>query len=129
MRYALCVDLLADLHTALADGTYAGRLKAWARPDLLVINDVGLGQFKKRNDEPTAAHTLYNLINCRHRCASTAVTSNISLSQQWGRYLSDATLTAAILDRLAMHAICIDVDGLSYRQHFANKRASKTPKA
>jgi DNA replication protein DnaC len=56
------------------------------------------------------------------------VTSNISLSQ-WGRYLSDATLTAAILDPLAMHAICIDVDGPSYRQHVANKRAVKTPKA
>jgi DNA replication protein DnaC len=126
MRYARCVDLLDDLHAALADGTYARRLKAWARPDLLIIDDVGLGQFKKRDDEPTAAHTLYNLIDRRHGRASTAVTSNISLSQ-WGRYLGDATLTAAILDWLAMHAICIDVNGLSYRQHFANKRAAKTP--
>ncbi|MBK7537784.1 MAG: ATP-binding protein [Myxococcales bacterium] len=31
----------------------------------------------------------------------------------WGRYLGDATLTAAILDRLAMHAIRIDIDGPS----------------
>jgi DNA replication protein DnaC len=127
MRYARCVDLLDDLHAALADGTYARRLKAWARPDLLVIDDVGLGQFKKRDGEPTAAHTLYNLIDRRHGRASTAVTSNISLSQ-WGRYLGDATLTAAILDRLAMHAIRIDVDGPSYRQHVANKRAAKTGK-
>jgi DNA replication protein DnaC len=63
MRYVRCVDLLDDLHAALADGTYTRRLKAWARPDLLVIDDVGLGQFKKRDDKPTAAHTLYNLIN------------------------------------------------------------------
>jgi len=28
--------------------------------------------------------------------------------------LGDATLTAAILDRLAMHAIRIDIDGPSY---------------
>jgi DNA replication protein DnaC len=32
LRYARCVDLLADLHAGLADGTYAPRLKAWARP-------------------------------------------------------------------------------------------------
>jgi len=50
---------------------------------------------------------------CETRCRS-AVTSNIALSE-WGAFLGDATLTAAILDRLAMHAIRIDVDGPSYR--------------
>jgi hypothetical protein len=44
MRYARCVDLLDDLHAGLADGTYARRLKGWARPALLIIDDVGLGQ-------------------------------------------------------------------------------------
>jgi DNA replication protein DnaC len=37
-RYARCVDLLDDLHAGLADGTYARRLKAWARPALLIID-------------------------------------------------------------------------------------------
>lgn len=55
--------------------------------------------------------------------ASTAVSSNIALSD-WGRYLGDATLTAAILDRLAMHALRIDIDGPSYRQHVAHERAA-----
>lgn len=124
MRYARCVDLLDDLHAGLADGSYARRLKSWARPELLIIDDVGLGQIKKRGDEPTAAHTLYNLVDRRHGKASTAVTSNITLSD-WGRYLGDATLTAAILDRLAMHAIRIDIDGPSYRQHIAKSRAGE----
>jgi DNA replication protein DnaC len=123
MRYARCVDLLDDLHAALADGSYPRRLKSWARPELLIIDDVGLGQIKKRDDEPTAAHTLYNLVDRRHGRASTAVTSNISLSD-WGRYLGDSTLTMAILDRLAMNAIRVDVDGPSYRQHFAAERAA-----
>ena len=125
MRYTRCVDLLDDLHAGLADGSYARRLKAWARPALLLIDadqdDVGLGQVKKRDDEPTAAHTLYNLIDRRHGRVSTAVSSNIALSD-WGRFLGDATLTAAILDRLAMHAIRIDIDGPSYRQHVAKAR-------
>jgi|JI6StandDraft_1071083.scaffolds.fasta_scaffold69967_1 DNA replication protein DnaC len=128
MRYARCVDLLDDLHAGLADNTYARRLKSWARPELLIIDDVGLGQIKKRGDEPTAAHTLYNLIDRRHGKASTAVTSNIRLSE-WGRYLGDATLTAAILDRLAMHAIRIDVDGPSYRQHLATIRAGESARS
>lgn len=124
MRYARCVDLLDDLHAGLADGTYARRLKGWARPELLIIDDVGLGQVKKRDDEPTAAHTLYNLIDRRHGQASTAVISNIALSD-WGRHLGDATLTAAILDRLAMHAIRIDIDGPSYRQHVGQTRGAE----
>jgi DNA replication protein DnaC len=127
IRYARCVDLLDDLHAGLADGTYARRLKGWAKPDLLVIDDVGLGQVKKRADEPTAAHTLYNLIDRRHGKVSTAITSNIALSD-WGRYLGDVTLTAAILDRIAEHAIRIDIDGPSYRQHRAKARAeARTP--
>jgi DNA replication protein DnaC len=125
LRYARCADLLADLHAGLADNTYPMRLKSWARPDLLIIDDVGLGQVRQRDDEPTAAHTLFNLVDRRHGKLSTAVSSNIDL-RQWGRYLGDATIAAGILDRLAMHAIRIEINGPSYRQHVAAERTGKT---
>jgi DNA replication protein DnaC len=128
LRYARCVDLLDDLYAGLADNTYTRRLKAWARPELLIIDDVGLGQVKKRDDEPTAAHALFNLIDRRHGRVSTAVTSNIALSD-WGRYLGDTTVAMAILDRLAMNAIRIDINGPSYRQHVGEMRAKKKPAA
>lgn len=82
---------------------------------------MGLGQVKKREDEPTAAHTLYNLLDRRHTRAATAITSNLKLSA-WGRYLGDPTVAAAILDRLAMRALRIDIDGPSYRQRVAQER-------
>lgn len=122
MRYARCVDLLDDLHAGLADGSYPQRLRRWARPSLLIIDDVGLGHLKKRDDEPTAAHTLYNLIDRRHGRASTAVSSNIELSE-WGHYLGDAVITTAILDRLVMNAVRLRIDGPSYRKHVAEGRA------
>jgi DNA replication protein DnaC len=124
VRYARGVDLLDDLYAGLADGTYAKRLRAWATVDFLVIDDVGLGQIKKRDDEPTAAHTLYDLIDRRHGKTSTALTSNIKLSA-WGKYLGDVHLAVATLDRLAMNAVRIDIDGPSYRQHVAEERAKK----
>ncbi len=123
-RYARCVDLIDDLHAGLADGTYPKRLRRWARPMLLVIDDVGLGQLKKHDDEPTAAHTLYNLVDRRHGKSSTAITSNIELSE-WGRYLGDAIITRAILDRLVMNAVRLRIDGPSYRQQVAEDRAKK----
>ncbi len=122
VRYARCVDLVDDLYAGLADGTYEKRMKAWCRVQLLVIDDVGLGQLKRRDDEPTAAHMLFTLLDRRHMTASTAITSNLQLSA-WGKYLGDATLAGAVLDRLAATAIRIDIDGPSYRQHLARQRA------
>lgn len=122
VRYARCVDLVDDLYAGLADNTYRQRLRRWCRPALLVIDDVGLGQLRRRDDEPTAAHALFTLLDERHGRASTAITSNIDLSA-WGRYLGDSTLAAAILDRLAMRAIRIDIDGPSWRQRVAEQRA------
>ena len=124
VRYARCVDVLDDLYAGLADATYQRRLKRWAAPDLLIVDDVGLGQVKKREDEPTAAHTLFNLIDRRHGKASTAFSSNIKLSA-WGKYLGDATLAVAILDRVAMRAVRLDIDGPSYRQQVARDRAKQ----
>lgn len=124
VRYARCLDLLDDLYAGLADATYPQRLKRWAAPDFLIIDDVGLGQVKKRADEPTAAHTLFNLMDKRHGQASTAFSSNIKLSA-WGRYLGDPTLAAAILDRTTMNAIRLDITGPSYRQHVAQERAKR----
>jgi DNA replication protein DnaC len=122
VRYARCVDLVDALYAGLADGSYERRMRWWCRPDLLVIDDVGLGQLKRRDDEPTAAHLLFTLLDRRHMVASTAITSNVKLSA-WGKYLGDTTLTAAILDRLAANSIHIDIDGPSYRQHLALRRA------
>jgi len=122
VRYARCVDLVDDLYAGLADGSYERRMKRWCRPTLVVIDDVGLGQLKRRDDEPTAAHMLFTLLDRRHENATTAITSNIKLSA-WGKYLGDATLAAAVLDRLAANSIRINIDGPSYRQHLARQRA------
>jgi DNA replication protein DnaC len=67
---------------------------------------------------------LYTLLDKRHGKAATAISSNIRLGA-WGRYLGDATLATAILDRLAMRAIRVDIDGPSYRQKLAKDRAKE----
>ena len=124
VRYSRCVDLIDDLYAGLADGSYPQRMKRWCRPALLVIDDVGLGQLRRRDDEPTAAHMLFTLLDRRHENTSTALSSNIKLSA-WGKYLGDATLAAAVLERLVENSIRIDIDGPSYRQHRARQRAKQ----
>jgi DNA replication protein DnaC len=124
VRYGRCVDVVNDLYAGLADGSYEQRMRRWCRPQLLVIDDVGLGQLKRQGDEPTAAHMLFSLIDRRHTHVCTAITSNLKLSA-WGKYLGDATIAAAVLDRLAATSIRIDIDGPSYRQFLAKKRAQE----
>jgi len=124
VRYARFVDLLTDLHAGLADGSYEARLRRWARHEFVVLDDVGLGQVPSHGDAPTAAHMPWNLIDRRHQLRPTAISSNIKLSA-WGKYLGDATVTAAILDRLAMTAVRLDINGPSYRQHLARLRAGQ----
>jgi DNA replication protein DnaC len=128
--YARCVDLTNYLYKGLADDSYERRLKRWARAQFVAIDDVGFGHLKKRPDEPTAAHMLFNLIDLRSQQVSTALSFNIKLGE-WGTYLGDATITGAILDRLVETAIRVDIEGPSYRQHRARQRAEarakKTP--
>ena len=50
-------------------------------PTFSSLDDVGLGPVRQREDEPTAAHTLFNPVDRRHGKLSTAVTSNIDLRQ------------------------------------------------
>jgi len=123
-RFVRFADLLAEFHAGLADGSYEARMRRWARHEFVVLDDVGLGQVPSHGDAPTAAHMLWNLIDRRHQLRTTAITSNIKLSA-WGKYLGDATVTAAILDRLAMTAVRLDIDGPSYRQHLARLRAGE----
>lgn len=112
--------LLDDLYAGLADGSYESRLARYARAELLVVDDVGLGRVRRSGDEPTAAHMLFTLVDQRAGKRSTAVTSNIPLSG-WGPYLGDPALTMAILDRLVEHATRMQIDGPSYRDHQSEK--------
>jgi DNA replication protein DnaC len=80
VRFARFADVLAELHAGLADGSYERRLRRWCAADFVVLDDVGLGQVPPQPDAPTAAHMLFNLIERRHQCGSTAITSNIKLS-------------------------------------------------
>lgn len=59
---------------------------------------------------------------------TTTISSNIELSE-WGKYLGNATVTAAILYRLVITAVRPDIDGSSDSQHLAHLRAECTTTA
>jgi DNA replication protein DnaC len=64
---ALCrtsAQLLADLTASLADKTLPAKLRRYASPDLLVIDEFGFDLIE-RTERPQAAHPLYKIIASR----------------------------------------------------------------
>lgn len=111
--YQTSAQLLADLTASLADKTLPARLRRYAKPDLLVIDEFGFDKIE-RSECPEAAHLLYKIIASRNQKRSTALVTNVDFDK-WGEYLSDGPLAMAFLDRLVEGAIILKLKGKSYR--------------
>jgi DNA replication protein DnaC len=79
------------------------------KPDLLIIDDMGLKQLPKHSGE-----YLLEVIMRRHENRSTLMTSNRPL-EDWGKLLHDVPTATAILDRFLHHARVVTFTGKSYR--------------
>src|SRR6266849_2170241 len=107
--YRTSAQLLTDLTASLADKTLPARLRCYANPDWLIIDEFGFDKIE-RAECPEAAHLLYKIIASRNQKRSTAVVTNVDFDK-WGEYLSDGPLAMAFLDRLVEGAIILKVTG------------------
>jgi len=107
--YRSIFDTVRDL---LHDEAFEGHDKVMAKylkPDLLILDDMGMKQLPKRSGE-----YLFEIIMRRHELKSTMMTSNRPL-EDWGKLIGDVPAATAILDRLLEDAQIIQITGKSYR--------------
>jgi len=90
-------------------------LSRYLKPDLLIIDDMGMKQLPKRSGE-----YLFEIIMRRHEVRSTMMTSNRPL-EDWGKLVGDVPSATAILDRFLHHAELIQITGRSYRLRDAGR--------
>ncbi len=81
----------------------------YLKPDLLIIDDMGIKQLPRRSGE-----YLFEIIMRRYETRPTIMTSNRPL-EDWGKLLGDVPSATAILDRFLHHAEIITITGRSYR--------------
>ena len=113
-------DFLHDEVLGADDKLLAGYLK----PDLVIIDDMGMKQLPKRSGE-----CLFEIIMRRHQTRATMMTSNRPL-EDWGKLLGDVPSATAILDRFLQHAEIVQLTGRSYRlRHQATGNGSNAAKA
>ena len=107
--YRSIFDVVRDF---LHDKALGGEDKVLARylkPELLIIDDMGMKQLPKRSGE-----YLFEIIMRRYETRSTMMTSNRPL-EDWGKLIGDVPSATAILDRFLHHAEVIRITGQSYR--------------
>ena len=97
------------------------RSRGYLKPDLLIIDDMGLKQLPKH-----AGEYLLEVVMRRYETRSTIMTSNRPL-EDWGKLLQDVPTAGAILDRFLHHAQVIAITGKSYRLKDAAVSRAKIP--
>ena len=111
-------QLLGELAALDSDSALRYRLRRYAAPDLLVIDEVGYLSYSNRH-----ADLLFELINRRHEKKSTLITTNKSFSE-WSEVFPNASCVVAMIDRLVHHAEILSIKGESYRRKEAQERAT-----
>ena len=117
--FTTAANMLNDL--AAKDGALAlrRRLKYYARPAFLLIDEVGYLSYSNRH-----ADLLFEIINQRYEQRSTLVTTN-RVFGEWNEVFPNAACVVSLIDRLVHHSEVIAIEGESYRMKEAREQASK----
>ena len=107
--YRSIFDLVQDFLKDEAFNQQDKTLPPYLKPDLVIIDDMGLKQLPKHSGE-----YLLEVIMRRYENRSTIMTSNRPL-EEWGKLLCDVPTAGAIIDRFLHHAQVIAITGKSYR--------------
>ena len=119
--YRSIFDCVRDF---LHDEAFEGHdriLNRYLKPDLLILDDMGMKQLPKNSGE-----FLFEVIMRRHELRSTMMTSNRPI-EDWGKLIGDVPAATAILDRFLQHATMIQITGRSYR--LRGQASQPTPQA
>jgi DNA replication protein DnaC len=107
--YRSIFDVVRDFLHEDALGSEQKILAKYLKPDLLIVDDMGMKQLPKRSGE-----YLFEIIMRRHETRSTIMTTNRPI-EDWGKLIGDVPSATAILDRFLQHAEFITITGRSYR--------------
>ncbi len=102
-------QMLNELAAQDGDSALKRRLAQYARPHLLVIDEVGYLSYSNRH-----ADLLFEIVSRRYEERSTMITTNRPF-QEWSEVFPNAACVVSLVDRLVHHSEIITIEGESYR--------------
>jgi DNA replication protein DnaC len=117
--FATAGQLLGDLAALDSDSTLRRRLRHYAAPDLLLIDEVGYLSYSNRH-----ADLLFELISRRYEHKSTVLTTNRAF-KEWKEVFPNAACVVSLIDRLVHRCEVVVIEGESYRLKEAKDRATQ----
>lgn len=102
-RFVPFAELVHELYQSVADHSEEKVLKKYLSCDCLLIDEIGYVEV-----EPVQVGLFFTLMNKRHKKKSTLITSNLGFSE-WGSFLRNDHLTAALIDRLTENSHVINM--------------------
>lgn len=115
-------QLLGDLAALDSDSALRSRLRRYAAPDLLLIDEVGYLSYSNRH-----ADLLFELVSRRYQRKSTVVTTNKAFAD-WGEVFPNAACVVSLVDRLVHRAEVVRIEGQSWRAKEAQERLAARAK-
>jgi DNA replication protein DnaC len=120
--YRSIFDMVRELQADQSPAELDRTLGRYLKPDLLVIDDMGLKVLPAKSGE-----VLLEIVMRRYETRSTLMTSNRPI-EEWGKLLNDVPAATAILDRFLHHALIIQIKGRSYRLRHGGRPDPDTKK-
>jgi DNA replication protein DnaC len=116
--YTTAADLAARCRRAAIEGRWATTMRFFCGPGVLIIDELGYLPMPAED-----AGALFQVISRRYLKGSIILTTNRGVGA-WGSIFDDATVAAAMLDRLLHRSVVMHIDGDSYRmrQHQARNQ-------
>jgi len=112
-------QLLGELAALDSDSALRRRLRHYASPRLLVIDEVGYLSYSNRH-----ADLLFELVSRRYEHNSTLVTTNRPFAE-WREVFPNAACVVSLVDRLVHNAEVLAIEGDSYRLKEAQERTEQ----
>ena len=109
--------MLNDLASQDGDNALRRRIKHYAKPDLLIIDEVGYLSYSNRH-----ADLLFEIISKRYQERATIITTNKPFSE-WGEIFPNASCVVSLIDRLVHHSEIITIEANSYRLKEAKEQS------
>jgi len=117
--FVTAAQMLLDLCAQDSARALDRRLKHYARPRLLCIDEVGYLSYDNRN-----ADLLYEVVSRRYEQKSLVLTTNLAFSE-WPSIFPSATSAIALIDRVIHHADVTAIEGESFRKREAEADRSR----